>query len=79
MQVLGDVLPRWHEFYTLLGTAGATLVGLLFVAATVSSGVLLAISLTLLMVVGSTMRGTIPYRASHADGSDQAMCYGPSP
>jgi hypothetical protein len=40
-----DVMPlavamaRWHEFYALLGTASATLVGLLFVAATVSSGV----------------------------------------
>ncbi len=40
-----DVIPlamamaRWHEFYSLLGTASATLVGLLFVAATVGSGV----------------------------------------
>jgi len=36
---LADVMTRWHEFYTLLGTASATLVGLLFVAASVSSGV----------------------------------------
>jgi hypothetical protein len=34
-----DALGRWHEFYMLLGTASATLVGLLFVAATVGSGV----------------------------------------
>jgi hypothetical protein len=36
---LADALGRWHEFYMLLGTASATLVGLLFVAATVGSGV----------------------------------------
>jgi hypothetical protein len=35
MPALGDVLTSWHEFYTLLGTAAGTLVGLLFVAATV--------------------------------------------
>jgi hypothetical protein len=29
----------WHEFYTLLGTAAGTLVALLFVAASVASGV----------------------------------------
>ncbi len=39
MQALGDVLARWHEFYTLLGTAAGTLVALLFVAASVASGV----------------------------------------
>jgi hypothetical protein len=36
---LVDALSRWHEFYTLLGTSSATMVGLLFVAATVGSGV----------------------------------------
>jgi hypothetical protein len=36
---LADALARWHEFYMLLGTASATLVGLLFVAATIGSGV----------------------------------------
>jgi hypothetical protein len=36
---LAEAMAHWHEFYTLLGTAAATLVGLLFVAATVSSGV----------------------------------------
>jgi hypothetical protein len=36
------ILGRWHEFYTLLGTASATMVGLLFVAATVGSGVFTA-------------------------------------
>ena len=35
----GDTLAHWHDFYTLLGTAAGTLVGLLFVAATVRSGV----------------------------------------
>ena len=34
-----DTLAPWHEFYTLLGTASATMVGLLFVAASVSAGV----------------------------------------
>jgi hypothetical protein len=34
-----DALAHWHEFYLLLGTAAGTLVGLLFVAATVGSGV----------------------------------------
>jgi len=40
-----DVLPAaetlrsWHEFYALLGTASATMVGLLFVAASVGTGV----------------------------------------
>jgi uncharacterized membrane protein YccC len=33
-----DSLVRWHEFYMLLGTASATMVGLLFVAVTVGSG-----------------------------------------
>jgi hypothetical protein len=36
---LADALRHWQEFYTLLGTASATMVGLLFVAATVGSGV----------------------------------------
>ena len=39
MPSLTDVLGEWHEFYTLLGTASATLVALLFVAASVGSGV----------------------------------------
>ncbi len=29
----------WHDFYTLVGTASATLVGLMFVAASVGTGV----------------------------------------
>ena len=36
---LSDALGRWHEFYTLAGTASGTMVGLLFVAASVASGV----------------------------------------
>jgi len=36
---VAEAMGHWHEFYTLLGTASATLVGLLFVAATVASGV----------------------------------------
>jgi hypothetical protein len=35
---LVDALGRWHDFYALLGAASATLVGLLFVAATIGSG-----------------------------------------
>jgi hypothetical protein len=38
MQPLAEVLGQWHEFYALLGAASATLVGLLFVAASVGSG-----------------------------------------
>jgi len=34
-----DVLAPWHDFYVVTGTAGATLVGLLFVAASIGSGV----------------------------------------
>ena len=34
---LAELSGHWHEFYTLLGTASATMVGLLFVAATVAS------------------------------------------
>jgi hypothetical protein len=36
---LNDALGRWHEFYSLLGEASATMVALLFVAASVGSGV----------------------------------------
>ena len=32
----------WHDFYTLVGTASATLVGLMFVAASVGTGVFTA-------------------------------------
>jgi hypothetical protein len=34
-----EALAGWHDFYVLIGTAAGTLVGLLFVAATVASGV----------------------------------------
>jgi hypothetical protein len=37
-----ESLVRWHEFHILLGTASATMVGLLFVAVTVGSGVVTA-------------------------------------
>lgn len=36
---LAEALSHWYEFYSLLGTASATMVGLLFVAATVGGGV----------------------------------------
>jgi hypothetical protein len=39
MPLLHDTLSVWHDFFMLLGTAAGTLVGLLFVAATVGSGV----------------------------------------
>ena len=39
MPSLTDAFGPWHEFYALLGTASATLVGLLFVAASVGAGV----------------------------------------
>jgi hypothetical protein len=35
---LADVLGPWYSFYSLAGSASATLIGLLFVAASVSSG-----------------------------------------
>lgn len=36
---LADVIHGWHDFYVLLGTASATLVGLMFVAASVGAQV----------------------------------------
>ena len=36
------MLDGWHEFYAVLGTAAATLVGLLFVAASIGAGYLSA-------------------------------------
>jgi hypothetical protein len=42
MQSVAGTLGAWHDFYTLLGTASATMVGLLFVAASVGSGVFTA-------------------------------------
>jgi len=35
---LPDVANRWHDLFMLFGTASATLIGLLFVAASVGSG-----------------------------------------
>ena len=34
------MLDHWHEFYTLLGTAAAALLALLFVAASIGAGML---------------------------------------
>ncbi len=34
-----SIFAPWHDFYTLVGTAAATLVGLTFVAASVGTGV----------------------------------------
>jgi hypothetical protein len=39
MPPLSDILAPWRDFYTLLGAASATMIGLLFVAATVGAGV----------------------------------------
>ena len=39
---LGATLERWHDFYLLVGTAAATLVALLFVAASIGAGFLRA-------------------------------------
>jgi hypothetical protein len=36
---LSGLLHEWHDFYVLLGTASATLVGLMFVAASIGSTV----------------------------------------
>jgi hypothetical protein len=36
---LPELLHEWHDFYVLLGTASATLVGLMFVAASIGSTV----------------------------------------
>ena len=35
-----ETLKQWHDFYVLVGTAGATLLALLFVAATLGAGFL---------------------------------------
>jgi|ERR1700733_2493872 hypothetical protein len=39
MPPLGETMGHWHDFYALLGTASATMVGLLFVGASVATGV----------------------------------------
>jgi hypothetical protein len=39
MEPLSQALAPWHDFYTLLGGASATMTGLLFVAASVGSGI----------------------------------------
>ncbi len=39
MPSLGDVIRAWQPFYTLLGAASATLVALLFVTASIATGV----------------------------------------
>jgi hypothetical protein len=36
---LSELLHEWHDFYVLLGTASATLVGLMFVAASIGATV----------------------------------------
>jgi len=35
----GELLHDWHDFYVLLGTASATLVGLMFVAVSLGSSI----------------------------------------
>jgi hypothetical protein len=37
--LLVETLKQWHDFYALIGTASATLVGLIFVAASIGAGV----------------------------------------
>jgi hypothetical protein len=37
---LAELLHAWHDFYTLIGTAAATLIGLMFVAASIASSYL---------------------------------------
>lgn len=37
-----DVLREWHDFYVLIGTASATLVGLMFVAASIGASFFIA-------------------------------------
>jgi hypothetical protein len=39
MQVPQYIFGPWHDFYVLIGTASATLIGLMFVAASVGTGV----------------------------------------
>ena len=42
MPQLENLIRPWHEFYTLLGTASATMVALLFVTASIATGVFTA-------------------------------------
>src|SRR5881397_499865 len=37
---VASMLEKWHDFYLLVGTAAATLVALLFVAASIGAGIL---------------------------------------
>lgn len=38
MGSLADSLSSWHNFYSLIGSAAATLIGLMFVAASIGAG-----------------------------------------
>jgi hypothetical protein len=40
MDTAGGAFKDWHDFYMLVGTAAATLVGLTFVATTIGAGIL---------------------------------------
>ncbi|MBV8095831.1 MAG: hypothetical protein JOY71_01280 [Acetobacteraceae bacterium] len=39
MSPLNDILRSWHDFYILIGTASATLVGLTFVTASIGAAI----------------------------------------
>ena len=40
MRDTSQTLKEWHDFYVLVGTAGATLLGLLFIAVSLGAGYL---------------------------------------
>jgi hypothetical protein len=40
METAGGAFKDWHDFYMLVGTAAATLVGLTFVATTIGAGIM---------------------------------------
>jgi hypothetical protein len=37
-RTMTEILRDWHDFYVLMGTMAATLVGLMFVAASIGAG-----------------------------------------
>jgi hypothetical protein len=39
-RTMTEILRDWHDFYVLMGTATATLIGLMFVAVSIGAGLL---------------------------------------
>ncbi len=86
MQPFDATLESWHDFYVLVGTASATMVGLLFVAATVGVGVfsgsgrgaqrmfLSASVVQFVVILATAMIAVVPMRSWTGAGSLILAC-----